>query len=98
MKDLIERLRNDTLDDISDTALEAADALERLTAGDVALPKTQWLGDIPGFTIPQLKEYGDRRAAAAMLSEPVKQTIASRNAEVVRSFDQHAAEIRKGAI
>ena len=38
MRGLIERLRNDTLDYISDTALEAADALERLTAGDVELP------------------------------------------------------------
>lgn len=31
----------------------------------VEVPKTQWLGDIPGFTISQLLAYGDARALAA---------------------------------
>ena len=100
MKDLIERLRNDTLDDISDTALEAADALERLTAGDIEMPAPchhEMDGKIcvGYFSEAQLKDYGDLRAAAAVLAEPVIQTIASRNAEVVRSFDQHAMKDRR---
>lgn len=74
MKNLIERLRNDTLDDISDTALEAADALERLTAGDVEMPAPchhEMDGKIcvGYFSEAQLKDYGDRRAAAAVLAE-----------------------------
>lgn len=74
MKDLIERLRNDTLDDISDTALEAADALERLTAGDIEMPAPchhEMDGKIcvGYFSEAQLKDYGDRRAAAAVIAE-----------------------------
>ena len=33
--------------------------------GDVEMPKTQWLGDIPGFSRDQLLAYGDARALAA---------------------------------
>jgi hypothetical protein len=151
MKNLIERLRNDTLDDISDTALEAADALERLTmgdvtpphivlpcspdvlqlvirdygnrcaaaavlagVGDVALPKTQWLGDIPGFTITQLKDYGDRRAAAAVLAERERCVMACETTQwssgidwwraatkreiAIRSAKECASAIRKGTL
>lgn len=70
MKDLIERLRNDTLDYIFDTALEAADALERLTAGDVEMPEHEPIHKfMSAYTIAQLKDYGDQRAAAAVLAE-----------------------------
>lgn len=75
MKDLIERLQNDTLDDISDTALEVADALERLTAGDVEMPKPT-IEFMSGHREPvgiydadDIKDYGDQRAAAAVLAE-----------------------------
>ena len=33
--------------------------------GNVEMPKTQWLGDIPGFSRDQLLAYGDARALAA---------------------------------
>ena len=79
---LYKRLRNDTLDDISDTALEAADELERLTAGDVKMPEPLELGrdfdmgwdgvSAWGFTEEQLKDYSDRRAAAAVIAENVR--------------------------
>jgi len=72
MRYLIERLRNDTLDDISDTALEAADALERLTAGDVELPEPMAYYELEdsftGYSKEQLKDYGDQRASAARLN------------------------------
>jgi hypothetical protein len=67
MKDLIEALLG--LRPSPAECESAANALERLTAGGIALPKTRWLGDIPGFTISQLEDYGDRRAAAAALAE-----------------------------
>lgn len=55
---------------------EAADALSRLTAGDVTLPSATVTisGDGQPFAgnwynINRLKDYGDRRAAAAVLAE-----------------------------
>ncbi|MDE3021931.1 MAG: hypothetical protein KGI54_08735 [Pseudomonadota bacterium] len=99
MKDLIERLRNDTLDDISDTALEAADALEMLTAGDTEMPEPVH-HEMDGyvcvgyFSEAQLKDYGDRRAAAAVLAERER---CAKVCESIRSNWNYCADaIRKG--
>jgi hypothetical protein len=96
MKYLIEALRG-----LRPSPVEcerAADALERLTTVGIALPKTQWLGDIPGFIISQLKDYCDRMYAAAVLSE--RERIAN-NLEHGYLDDeghhlQYAKAIRKG--
>ena len=80
MKDLIERLRDTAKwenDCGSPTLLrEAADALERLTAGDVEMPEPT-IEFMSGHRKPvviydtsDIKDYGDRRAAAAVLSQP----------------------------
>ena len=76
MKDLIERLRDTAKwenDCGSPTLLrEAADALERLTAGDVAPPHIV-LPCSPDVLQLVIRDYGDRRAAAAaVLSQPVQ--------------------------
>jgi hypothetical protein len=92
--ELIARLRETASKGISvwgDLLNEAADALSRLTAGDVSLPepdayrftmldgKSARYSDTlpPGkltdgmklLTFDQLKDYGDRRAATAVLAE-----------------------------
>jgi hypothetical protein len=81
MKELIEELRNRAmhLTDIGvfDTPvllIKAAKALERLTTGDVELPEPYETDFSTGEQIKyfgdwQLKDYGDRRAAAAVLAE-----------------------------
>lgn len=87
MKDLINRLTNAKRDNLSigdcwNLMDEAADALERLTSGDVELPEpamkelNPYLGGgsdpydgathLQWFTESQLRDYGDRRAAAAI--------------------------------
>lgn len=114
MKDIIERLRNDTLDDISDTALAAADALERLTAGDVEMPvgysNRPW--DYAGslWIQSQLKDYGDRRAAAAVMAELERRAVVCQNmkkacgepdsmqASLNRQMMSCADAIRKGTL
>ncbi|MDE3022286.1 MAG: hypothetical protein KGI54_10535 [Pseudomonadota bacterium] len=91
MKDLIERLRNilGARSEHVDLAHEAADALERLTAGEVEMPEQVGVALVRNYegageyrslsfdfdehsakySINQLKDYGDRRAAAAVLAE-----------------------------
>jgi hypothetical protein len=98
MKDLIYTLR--WLNPSDDKLEEAANVLERLTAGDITLPKTQWLGDIPGFTISQLKDYGDRRAAAAVLveREMCADILEHGYLDDEGHHLQYAAEIRKGTL
>jgi hypothetical protein len=75
MKDLIERLRdydNTSTERNRLDMLDAANALERLTVGDVEMPF------VGGFAISDrahleiigaMQDYGDRRAAAAVLAE-----------------------------
>jgi hypothetical protein len=74
MKDLIQRLRGYVEEDrfgymLPSTLLtEAADALERLTAGDVALPQhAPQLRFMSAFTSAQLIDYGNRKDAAGYL-------------------------------
>jgi len=78
MKDLIQRLlaaANLTANEEAALLEEAADALERLTAGDVALPEPAHRGHestgsyFDSYTKSQLIDYGNRRAAAAVLAE-----------------------------
>jgi hypothetical protein len=79
MKELIEELRrkneDGTLAEITENnQQEAADALERLTRGDVALPEHDHLINSQGmfgegFTAEAMIDYGDRRAAAAVLAD-----------------------------
>ena len=75
MKELIERLRTDSIFDSSTLGNETADLLERLTSGDVELPTTcKMLSDLQSGTIEVVRadavqDYGDRRAAAAVLAE-----------------------------
>ena len=72
---------------------EAADALDRLTGGDVDLPEPQgkigyeagrweyeWISSEDGYTESQLRDYGDR-CAAAMVREPLtdEQIMATRD-------------------
>jgi hypothetical protein len=70
MKDLIQRLRSDNYmeDEVRSFAREAADALERLTAGDVEFPSHPAKPMIMGWSELETKaiiDYGNRRAAAA---------------------------------
>ena len=79
MKDLIQRLKAGAfpkgMGHWGDLHCEAADALERLTAGDVALPEPAHRGHestgsyFDSYTQSQLIAYGNRRAAAAVLAE-----------------------------
>ena len=81
IKDLINRLRH--LHYLDPLMNEAADALDRLTGGDVDLPEPQgkigyeagrweyeWISSEDGYTESQLRDYGDR-CAAAMVREPL---------------------------
>jgi chemotaxis protein CheY-P-specific phosphatase CheC len=79
--ELIARLRGPwgSLAEGINIAEEAADVLSRLTAGDVSLPEPDvkdWTESASGMTHrryshtrAQLQDYGDRRAAAAVLAE-----------------------------
>jgi hypothetical protein len=75
MKELIERLRwqkRYTVGIVPVTMGEAADALERLTRGDVALPEPDVINKYPTpghYTEQKILDYGNRRAAAAVLAD-----------------------------
>ena len=81
MKDLIQRLKAGAfpkgMGHWGDLHCEAADALERLTAGDVKLPELDRellhdnpnTRDIADYINGLLIDYGNRRAAAAVLAE-----------------------------
>ena len=95
MKELIDKLRvlafgmalepiihQSVVDDISN----AADALERLTAGNsemLPMPFIQTENNL----IAWCKDYGDQRAAAAVLAEQER---------CVKVCDDHAADIARG--
>jgi hypothetical protein len=77
MKDLIQRLRSDSYmeDEVRSFAREAADALERLTAGDVKTPEQYYhvvsvydgsINHIPYVKPEDAIDYGNRRAAAVL--------------------------------
>ena len=72
MKDLIYTLR--WLNPSDGKLEEAANALERLTAGGVDIPapchhEMDGKSCVGYFSVAQLKDYGDQRAAAAVLAE-----------------------------
>ena len=75
MKELIERLRSVAVTPCH----EAANTLERLTAGDVEMPPMPFMQTAENLTA-WCKDYGDQRAAAAVLSQPVQPA-----AEIVRA-------------
>jgi hypothetical protein len=58
--------------DYAKVADKAADALERLTQGDVGLPEPDVINKYPTqgyYTEQKLLDYGNRRAAAAVLAD-----------------------------
>jgi hypothetical protein len=71
VKDLIQRLRSDSYmeDEVRSFAREAADALERLTAGNVDLPKAPW-PHLYGWNEAEteaITDYGNHKDAAGYL-------------------------------
>jgi hypothetical protein len=70
MKELIEELRKMPL--FPSVFRRAADALERLTRSDVGLPEPDVVNKYPTpghYTEAKLLDYGNRRAAAAVLAD-----------------------------
>ena len=110
MKDLIGQLhdasRYSSID--GSWAKKAADALDRLTAGDVELPTatTFCLGSniIPGewCRAGEVEDYGDRRAASAVLAERERCALICDDVSLVADDDVNgisadcARAIRKG--